>query len=246
MTTPTPTDAAEPILSEDRLLALIDSIGGGRIMLTHTDSEGNRHPTMVAVLFYRAVEAQVRAALASVPVQQPAKLWLWKNFVDGKPEYWAFDNAYPVNLMDDDPQTLGQPCGYAIFKPSRPGRQDVDEAQVLREIASAHANSEARERRFAPPAAAAPPSPAAGWIPCDERMPEVGTDCLVWCTALGEGKHFAKVDRWDEQREAPVSWSSATIPIGPGWDDSDYEDISHWMPLPPPPAKATPSHGGAA
>jgi hypothetical protein len=83
-------------------------------------------------------------------------------------------------------------------------------------------------------------SPAAGgappWIAVDERMPEPGTDCLVWCTALGPGKHFAKVDRWDEQREAPVSWSSATIPVGLGWDDSDYEDVSHWQPLPPPPA----------
>ena len=68
---------------------------------------------------------------------EPAKkLWLWKNFVDGKPEYWAFDNPYPTNLDGGDPQTLGQPCGYAIFKPSRDGSCGRTEEQVLREMES--------------------------------------------------------------------------------------------------------------
>jgi hypothetical protein len=67
---------------------------------------------------------------------EPKKLWLWKNFVDGRPEYWAFDNPYPTNLEDGDPQTLGQPCGYAIFKPSRDGSNGRTEEQVLREMAS--------------------------------------------------------------------------------------------------------------
>ncbi len=52
------------------------------------------------------------------------KLWLWKNFVDGRQEYWAFDNLYPINMNDDDPQTLGEPCGYALLKPSRNGRKE--------------------------------------------------------------------------------------------------------------------------
>jgi hypothetical protein len=67
----------------------------------------------------------------------PKKLWLWKNFVNGRPEYWAFDNAFPVNMDNGDPQTLGEPCGYAIFKPSRQGRADVSEEEVLRRIALA-------------------------------------------------------------------------------------------------------------
>lgn len=71
---------------------------------------------------------------------EATKLWLWKNFVDGKPEYWAFDNPFPINLNDGDPQTLGEPCGYAVFKPSRQGRTDVSEEQVLRDIASARPN----------------------------------------------------------------------------------------------------------
>ena len=34
-------------------------------------------------------------------------LWLWKNFVDGRPEYWAFDNPYPCVNGGGDPLTLG-------------------------------------------------------------------------------------------------------------------------------------------
>ena len=64
------------------------------------------------------------------------KLWLWKNFVNGRPEYRAFDNPFPVHLDCGDPQTLGEPCGYAIFKESRNGRPDVTEAEVLRRIAA--------------------------------------------------------------------------------------------------------------
>lgn len=67
------------------------------------------------------------------------KLWLWQNFVDGRPEYWAFDNPYPINIDNGDPQTLGEPCGYAIFKPSRQGRFDKSEEQVLAAIRSAMA-----------------------------------------------------------------------------------------------------------
>lgn len=67
----------------------------------------------------------------------PPKLWLWKNFVDGRPEYWAFDNPFPVHMDGGDPQTLGEPCGYALFKPSRAGRTDVSDAEVLRRVITA-------------------------------------------------------------------------------------------------------------
>jgi hypothetical protein len=82
---------------------------------------------------------QGRAAAPQPPEPVAKKLWLWKNFVDGRPEYWAFDNAYPINLDNGDPQTLGEPCGYALFKPSRTGRTDVSEEQVLRAIERASA-----------------------------------------------------------------------------------------------------------
>lgn len=79
-----------------------------------------------------ALESAVRA-LAEQPAE---KLWLWQNFVDGRREYWAFNNAFPVHLDGGDPQTLGEPCGYAIFKPSRAGRQDVPDTEVMRRSAA--------------------------------------------------------------------------------------------------------------
>lgn len=79
----------------------------------------------------------------------------------------------------------------------------------------------------------------AGWIATTEQMPEPGTECLVCVKALSPKQewptHYTHIDTWDEQHEAPVSWSSATIPVGFGWGSFEFEDVTHWMPLPPPP-----------
>ena len=64
------------------------------------------------------------------------KLWLWKNFVDGRPEYWAFDNPYPCH-PGGDPMVLGEPCGYALVKESINGWPDVPEAEVIAAIKKA-------------------------------------------------------------------------------------------------------------
>jgi hypothetical protein len=79
----------------------------------------------------------------------------------------------------------------------------------------------------------------ARWVSVEERLPAADTDCLVW--ARGIATHYVYVTRWAEQREAPVSFSSATIPVGLGWDDFDFEDVTHWMPLP---AAPTPDAAG--
>lgn len=72
------------------------------------------------------------------------------------------------------------------------------------------------------------------WISVDDRLPELGVEVLVYKPASKWGK--IQFDTWDEQHEAPLSWSSATIPTGFGWNDTDdFYDITHWMPLPPPP-----------
>lgn len=63
----------------------------------------------------------------------PTKLWLWKNVVDGRPEYWAFDNPYPCH-ESGDPMTLGEPCGYALVKESVNGRPDVPAEKVIEAI----------------------------------------------------------------------------------------------------------------
>lgn len=72
------------------------------------------------------------------------KLWLWKNFVDGKPEYWAFDNPYPCR-QNGDPMVLGSPCGYAIFKDSDNGRPEKAESEVLDEIRRARTAPDKRQ-----------------------------------------------------------------------------------------------------
>ncbi|MBP9032604.1 MAG: DUF551 domain-containing protein [Pseudomonadales bacterium] len=81
-----------------------------------------------------------------------------------------------------------------------------------------------------------------GWIACSERMPEAGVEVLVWLAApVVKGGSQVAMDTWDEQHEAPVSWSSATIPVGVGWDSgTDWEGITHWMPLPAAPGAAPP------
>lgn len=85
------------------------------------------------------------------------------------------------------------------------------------------------------------PEPS-GWIACDERMPDAGVEVLVWLAAPAfKGSINVAMDTWDEQHEAPVAWSSATIPVGMGWDSgTDWERITHWMPLPAAPEVAPP------
>lgn len=94
---------------------------------------------MIGVAALKLAADAARASPAALPVEAvpQGKLWLWKNFVDGRPEYWAFNNPFPVHLDCGDPQTLGEPCGYALFKPSRAGRTDVSETEVLRRIKEA-------------------------------------------------------------------------------------------------------------
>lgn len=62
------------------------------------------------------------------------KLWIWKNFVNGNPEYWVFDNPFPCDDSGGDPMTLGEPCGYAVFKESVPRRTDISELEVIDRI----------------------------------------------------------------------------------------------------------------
>lgn len=88
-------------------------------------------------LLVRAVLAKwgTPPAMAGEPL---AKLWLWKNFVGGKPEYWAFDNPFPCVSVGGDPLTLGEPCGWALFKPSINGRPQHSEQEVVNKVYRLH------------------------------------------------------------------------------------------------------------
>lgn len=47
-----------------------------------------------------------RGYFVAQPVQPKVsvadKLWLWKNFVNGNPEYWGYVNSFPIHLNSDD------------------------------------------------------------------------------------------------------------------------------------------------
>jgi hypothetical protein len=85
-----------------------------------------------------------------------------------------------------------------------------------------------------PSAPAAQPAPQ--WISVDERMPEPGTEVIVWSPGNAQHGAFVFIDTWREQRECPVDFSTVSVPIGLGWDSSDFDEITHWMPLPAAPS----------
>lgn len=59
------------------------------------------------------------------------------------------------------------------------------------------------------------------------NLPPKGVDVLVYKPNCKYVKYF--VDQWNDLYEAPVSWSSATICIGDGWqEEDDMEAITHW------------------
>ena len=157
--------------------------------------------------------ATVSAALAD-KAGEPRKLWLWRNHVDGRPEYWAFDHPFPKNMDDADPQTIGEPCGYAIVKPCRPGRSDWTEESVLRAIAGA---AEHERRRTSPPGA-----PAPGWQPIESCLMD-GADVLLF---------------WRDWQDRDVVEVGPYCRHGSGGARSLHGQATHWQPLPSPPASA--------
>lgn len=82
---------------------------------------------------------------------------------------------------------------------------------------------------------------AAGWISVDDRMPEPDSgEVLVW---LSGGR--CAFDEWHMHREDPTGMSTTyTMEMGLMWRDYEFEDITHWMPLPQPPQQA-PSESSA-
>lgn len=84
--------------------------------------------------------------------------------------------------------------------------------------------------KYAPPSLALRGIDMGEWIKCSERMPPDGDEVLIF-TRSG---HIS-LDAWDEVHEDPIGMGGPTISIGHYWGAWEYEDISHWMPLPKPP-----------
>jgi hypothetical protein len=72
------------------------------------------------------------------------------------------------------------------------------------------------------------------WVPVTERLPALGDEVLVYAP----NDKFRKVgfDEWRELRECPVDFSTVSVVVGEGWGEYEFDEVTHWMPLPPPPA----------
>jgi hypothetical protein len=72
----------------------------------------------------------------------------------------------------------------------------------------------------------------AGWIAVADRLPEPDAgEVLVWLT----GGRCA-FDEWHMHREDPIGMGGPTLEMGYMWRDYDFEEITHWRPLPAAPA----------
>lgn len=79
---------------------------------------------------------------------------------------------------------------------------------------------------------------AGGWVSPYDSVPQPDQPVLVWSRQTWETAPSLKLDTWAMQREAPLSFSSATIETGYGWDDHEnFESVIAWQPLPAPPAQ---------
>ncbi len=76
------------------------------------------------------------------------------------------------------------------------------------------------------------------WIPVSERLPEPDSGLvLVWSSAYG----WADLDEWATHHEDPTGMSTVnTVNMGVMWREHEFEDISHWCPLPPRPLPEPP------
>lgn len=208
--------------------------------------------------FARAIEsavlARVAAAPAAAPVAQPERPL--EVFSHGP---WTFEEtgqsftgaeldeaAFAVYRRAAAPAAVqppaGQNCGnYACHAATRDGVLCADgECDIDAGVRAAVQPVAQQQPSVHQVAGSGLPSQAVrtgeqGWISVSDRMPEPGTECLVYGTHWLAPEPYVRIDCWREQREAPVGFSSVSVPVGFGWDDSELEDITHWMPLPPAP-----------
>lgn len=67
------------------------------------------------------------------------------------------------------------------------------------------------------------------WTRMEDGIPPMGVECIVLLRPLrGNVEPFYVLDTWNTQREAPVSFSSATIEVGDCWDSNDVDDVIAW------------------
>lgn len=179
-----PSAYAEAFRKAAALLAADGQAGGEAVARVVRDGSTVRPEWTSADAAHNAKPGDLYTHPRPQAVAQGRKLWLWKNFVGGKPEYWAFDNPYPTRMDCGDPQTIGEPCGYAIFKPSRCGRVQWTEESVMLGILNASPAD--------PAAQVAQPLTDEQWLKkwtheTGERLkPGVKRDRLLWLFKFAE------------------------------------------------------------
>lgn len=77
------------------------------------------------------------------------------------------------------------------------------------------------------------------WVPVDERLPPEGVRVLVYVPTCGLLP--IQADEWNEQREDPLGMGGPTVSTGHMWDEHEFEEVTHWMPLPAAPAAVQPA-----
>lgn len=208
----------------------------------------------------------MRAALEAALAAQGAEPVAWLRPETGEvmsdqrkreaPESYGYGGAmmaamYTVPLYASPPAAQPVPDGYVLV-PREPtpemsaagfcvSEAEHDPSGVYRAMIAAAQPAPAAEP-LGLPGGGHSVAGAPGWIACAERMPPQGDVVLVWLTKPPypfDGKYRVAFDCWDEQHESLMSFSTVTIPVGPGWDSgTDCDHISHWMPLPAPPDAA--------
>jgi hypothetical protein len=83
------------------------------------------------------------------------------------------------------------------------------------------------------------PVPAPQWVSVEDRMPPEGVRVLVYvptCDLLP-----IQADEWNQQREDPTGMGGPALEMGLMWDEHEFEEVTHWMPLPPAPGEPAPA-----
>lgn len=132
----------------------------------------------------------------------------------------------PNELIND----LYSECERAVRKGY--GWDGLDEA--MQKIDEAYA--------AAPAAPVAAPAPSE-WVSVADRLPAMDVQVLVFCPNNNDPR--IEFEEWVEYHEDPIGFGGPTICTGEGWSNNEYEEISHWMPLPAHPV-ADPYAGIAA
>jgi hypothetical protein len=110
-----------------------------------------------------------------------------------------------------------------IELPAHTCRLSGIESDLLRKYAEAFARAAVIADRARTAAS------CAGWVSVDERVPAKDEPVLVFSP---DGAMGVSIDEWCTYHESPVSWSSATFITGEGWANHEFEQVTHWMPLP--------------